>query len=104
MLNDEIRRILDDKNPEKKLEEVKKAVEIVTGIQNGEYVYCKKCNDYFLAGSFIRKQEIIKEKVCVYSDPINSSGDEYKIKPIRYTYSFCPKGCKHIESREEYWV
>ena len=53
MLNDEIKRILDDKNPEEKLEEVKKAIEIVTGIQNGEYVYCKKCNDYFLAGSDI---------------------------------------------------
>ena len=28
MLNDEIKRIFDDKNPEEKLKEVKKAVEI----------------------------------------------------------------------------
>lgn len=48
--------------------------------------------------------EIVTERVYIYSDPINSSGDEYEDKRVRYTYKYCPKGCKHKINREEYWI
>ena len=103
-MNEELKRILNAKNIEEKLNEVKKAIEIAEEIQNGKFTYCKKCDDYYLSKSFITEQEIIEENVCVYSDPINSSGDEYKRQKVRYTYKICPKGCKHTVNREEHWL
>lgn len=50
---------------------------------------------------FFTDTEDVDERVCVYSDPINSGGDEYETKKVRYTYKICPKGCKHQINREE---
>lgn len=103
-----IKEILDkDISTEKKAAEIadlKASVELAERIFSGEFAYCQKCHDYFLSKSFIRDTEIVTERVCTYSDPINSGGDEYEDKKVRYTYKYCPKGCKHTINREEYWI
>ena len=86
------------------INELQDSLDIAKKICSGEFGYCKKCNDYYLAKSFIHEQEIVSERVCTYSDPINSSGDEYEDKNIRYTYLICPKGHKGEINREEYWI
>lgn len=103
-----IKEILDSNRPTEKkaaeIAELKESVALAERIFSGEFIYCQKCHDYFLSKSFIRETEIVTERVCVYSDPINSGGDEYEDKQVRYTYKYCPKGCKHIINREEYWI
>ena len=103
-----IKEILDkDTSTESKAKEVaelKASVELAERIFSGEFAYCKKCSDYYLSKSFIVDTEIVTERVCTYSDPINSGGDEYEDKKVRYTYKYCPKGCKHMINREEYWI
>ena len=103
-----IREILDSSSSlEKKkaeIAELRESVELVERIFSGEFAYCQKCHDYFLSKSFVVDTEIVTERVCTYSDPINSGGDEYEDKKVRYTYKYCPKGCKHKINREEYWI
>lgn len=103
-----IKEILDkDITVEKKAAEVaelKESIELAERIFSGEFTYCKKCGDFFLSKSFLVDTEIITERVCTYSDPINSGGDEYEDKKVRYTYKICPKGCKHQINREEWWI
>ena len=103
-----IKEILDSSSStEKKAAEIadlKASVGIAEKIFSGEFTYCQKCHDYFLSKSFVVDTEVVTERVCTYSDPINSGGDEYEDKKVRYTYKYCPKGCKHTINREEYWV
>lgn len=100
-----VKDILDSNiNSEEKkhqLDEIKSSIELAEKIFSGELTYCKKCGDYYLSKSFFIETEMVDENVCVYSDPINSGGDEYKIKKVCYTYKICPKGCKHQINREE---
>lgn len=103
-LNEIVKNILDSnetsEEKKRKLDEIKESIEVAEKIFSGELIYCKKCGDYYLARSFFTDTEIVDEQVCVYSDPINSSGDEYENKKVRYTYKICPKGCKHRVNRE----
>ena len=103
-----IKEILDcSTSNAQKSEEIKKlkeSISIAERIFSGELTYCKICGEYFLSKSFITEQEIVDELVCTYSDPINSGGDEYEKKPVRYTYKYCPNGCKHKIHREEHWI
>ena len=103
-----IKKILDkDISTEEKateIEELKASIEIAEKIFEGEFTYCKKCKDYYYSRSFFEDTEIVVEPVCTYSDPINSGGDEYENRKVRYTYKYCPKGCKHQINREEYWL
>jgi hypothetical protein len=85
------------------INKIKESINIAERIFSGEFAYCKSCGDYFLSKSFVEETEIVDERVCVYSDPINSSGDEYKTKAVGYTYKYCPKGCKHVVARKELW-
>ena len=85
----------------RKIDELKESIEIADKIFSGEFTYCKLCKDYYLTKSFFIDSETVDENVCVYSDPINSGGDEYQRKRVKYTYKYCPKGCKHLISREE---
>lgn len=106
-MNQIIKQIL-DKNiskeaKEKEIEELKNSIEIAEKIFSGELTYCDKCGDYYHSRSFFIDTEIVDERVCTYSDPINSGGDEYEIRKVKYTYKICPKGCKHQINREEYW-
>lgn len=87
----------------RKIQELKDSIELAEKIFTGEFTYCKKCGDYYLSKSFFTDQEVVEENVCTYSDPINSGGDEYTRKKVRYTYKYCPKGCKHQINREEYF-
>lgn len=107
-MNSIIKEILNrDISNEKKAAEIadiKASIEIAEKIFSGEFAYCMKCQDYYLSKSFIRDTEIVTERVCTYSDPINSGGDEYEDRKVRYTYKYCPKGCKHKINREEYWI
>ena len=99
-----IKEILDsDYSNDKKsamLIEIKDSIAIAEKIFAGEFYYCKKCGDYFLSKSFFKEKETIEEKICTYADPLNSSGDIYENRQVRYTYMYCPKGCKHIINRE----
>lgn len=104
-----IKEILDNNmsNKEKavEIEKLKASIEIIEKekILNGECIYCKNCGDYFLSKSFIKATEIVEESVCTYSDPYQSTSDVYEKKLVRYTYMYCPKGCKHQIKREECW-
>lgn len=102
-----IKEILDNSrsNDEKirMLQEIKNSIEIAEKVFSGEFTYCKKCGDYFLSKSYFTDTEVVTERVCTFSDPNGGSGDEYENKKVRYTYKYCPKGCKHIINREEYW-
>ena len=93
---------VDDKK--KLVAELKDSITLAEQIFSGKFAYCKKCGDYYLSQSFIVETEVVSERVCTYSDPINSGGDEYENKDIRYTYKYCPKGCKHTINRETYWI
>ena len=93
---------VDDKK--KLVAKLKESITLAEQIFSGKFTYCKKCGDYFLSQSFIVETEVVSERVCTYSDPINSGGDEYENKDIRYTYKYCPKGCKHTINRETYWI
>ena len=105
-MHEVIKEILDNsymtnqaKNEE--IKKIKESISIAERIFSGEFTYCKTCGDYFLSKCFITETEIKDESVCIYSDPVNSGGDEYKIQPVHYTYKICPKGCKHQIARRE---
>lgn len=83
------------------IQEIKKSIELAERIFTGELRYCKKCGDYYLSRSFFTDTEIVEENICTYSDPINSGGDEYERKEVKYMYRYCPKGCKEVISRSE---
>ena len=106
-MHDYIKQILKNdttsKEKQAEIELLKSSIEIADKIFSGEFAYCKKCDDYYLTRSFFTETEVIEERVCVYSDPINSSGDEYETKKVSYTYKYCPKGCKHQINRQELW-
>ena len=71
------------------------------GILSGKFIYCKDCNDYYLAKSFFTESETQKAKICVYKDIINSGGNEYKDGFVDITYRICPKGHRHEIDRKE---
>lgn len=107
-VNQIIKNILDknisNKEKAKEIEDIKASIEVAEKIFSGEFTYCMKCGDYFLTEGFITRTEVVTERVCTYSDPINSGGDEYGNRKVRYTYLYCPKGCKHTTNREEFWI
>lgn len=86
----------------KKLEELENEIKIAKSIVNGEFRYCKTCDDYYLKDSFLPKVEKKKEKICVYHDPINSGGNEYRDGVVEISYDLCPKGHRCNEQRREY--
>ena len=86
---------------ERELQSLKEDIEIAEKILSGEFTYCENCDDYFLSKSFFTEEEVKEEEICTYTDPINSSGNEYKNSQVQYTYKICPKGHKHIMYRKE---
>ena len=96
-MNKEILRIIEIKDKDKQKEAIDKLeedIKVVKKIIAGEYRYCPECKDYYLAKSFIEKTETKREECCTYSDPINSGGNEYAMKDVRYNYTLCPKDHK----------
>lgn len=72
---------------------VKLTKELETEVRKG-YTFCPKCKTYYRETSWSRKLETKLENVCVYSDPINSSGNEYAEKEVTHNYNICPAGHK----------
>lgn len=68
-------------------------------IEKGEFEYCSKCKDWYNIKSFYTETKTKVERVCTYSDPINSGGNEYADKSVTYTYRMCPKNHKVSEDR-----
>lgn len=93
---------IDNKSKAEEISKMEESIQIAKRIFSGELTYCKTCGDYFLSRSFFQDSETVKERICIYSDPINSGGDEYRDGQVKYTYMYCPKGCKHMIKREEF--
>ena len=62
---------------------------------------CADCGDYYLSKSFFTEDEYKEENVCTFVDPINSGGNIYEKKEVKYTYKYCPKGHKHLILKTE---
>lgn len=84
-----------------KLESLENNIRIAKGYLNGKYLYCDQCKDYYLSKSFLSEFEKIPAKICIYEDPINSGGNEYRDGHVKITYRVCPKGHKEEINREE---
>lgn len=84
-----------------KLESLEDNIRIAKGFLNGKYLYCDQCKDYYLSKSFLSESEKIHAKICIYEDPINSGGNEYRDGYVKITYRVCPKGHKEEINREE---
>lgn len=106
-MNKLIKSILGD-NPkedaENKLEQLKKLerdIELARKVLDNSWLYCEECDDYYLAPSFMMKvrDEMINE--CVYVDPINSGGNEYKKMKYSCTYATCPKGHEFLYEKSK---
>lgn len=101
----EIKEILnshfDDKRKRELLNEYKESIALAEKVLNGEYEYCDKCKDYYLARSFFTETETVEENVCIYSSPINSGDDEYEKHSITHAYRVCPKGHRREIDRRD---
>lgn len=76
----------------KQIDEIKESINLAERIFTGELSFCKICQDYYMSQSFYSQTTVEEENVCVFSDPINSSGDEYEMQKFKYTRCYCPKG------------
>lgn len=100
-IKDIIEKNCSDKQKKKELDKLSDEIEMARGILNGKFKYCPECDDYYLTRSFLSDKETKKAKICVYSDPINSGGDEYADGFVDIIYSTCPKGHRHEMNRKE---
>ena len=96
MIKDIIERNCSKEDKDKALDSLTNDIALAKDILSGKYKYCPKCKDYYHSKSFFTEREVKTTDVCTYSDPINSSGNEYTEKDIEYTYSVCPKGHKEL--------
>lgn len=67
--------------------------ELLEEIRSG-YKLCPRCNTYYRETTWDTVTESKTERVCIYEDPINSGGNEYKDKLVKRTYEVCPVGHK----------
>jgi hypothetical protein len=104
-MNPTIKNILNQNiTKEKKiqlLEAIKKDIDFAEKVTSGEFEYCDLCDDYYLAESFIYRNETKPGKICIYKDPINSGGNEYAPGYIDTVYKICPKGHQKIYAQDE---
>lgn len=101
IIKDILNRNITTEEKEKLLDELSEDINIAYKLLEGEFTYCENCNDYYLTESFLTRTEVKEEKICVYVDPINSSGDEYKDGYVEIVSKICPKGHIHVISRKE---
>ena len=81
-------------NKKRELTRLKGEIDFALEILEGDWKYCKECNDYYREPSFFEEEEVKMEKVCIYDSPINSGDNEYEERTVDYTYLICPKGHK----------
>lgn len=86
---------------EKELDKISHDVEVARGVLSGKYQYCKDCDDYYLAKSFLTESETVDHKILTYDDPINSGGNEYEDGYLDTLYRVCPKGHREVISESE---
>ena len=96
VIKDIIKRKCSKEDKVKALSSLKEDIAIAEKIISGELSYCEDCDDYYLSSSFQIQTKRETQLVCVYSDPINSGGDEYANKNCNITYRICPKNHKKI--------
>ena len=94
-MNDVVKKIIESKlSKEEKIQSLKKLsddIEMANGILSGKIVYCAECDDYYLAQSFLTDTKTEKTQILIYSDPINSGGNEYVDGYADITYSIITK-------------
>ena len=104
-MNDIIKKIinsdLSNKEKEEKLNNLSEDIKTAKDIISGKFKYCSKCDDYYLAKSFLSDSETKKAQICTYVDPINSGGNDYADGFVDIKYIVCPKGHKHEIERKE---
>lgn len=105
-MNKEVKNILKSYNTKnaqlKALSQLEEDIEFAKGVVDGTFQYCEKCDDYYLAKSFLHDFETKKAQICIYQDPINSGGNEYVKGIVHIKYKICPKGHKiEVERTEE---
>ncbi len=104
-LNDILKLPISNEDKLLKLKAFAKNVEFqlatAEGILQGKFEYCNDCQDWYLAKSFIREHKTVENQICIYEDPINSSGNEYETGYVDIDYKTCPKGHKEEVSRYE---
>lgn len=101
IISDIIDRNCAKEEKEKALDLLIEEIEMAKGILSGKYQHCDICNDYYLTKSFWRETKTKRCLICVYQDPINSGGNEYRDGYIDVTHEFCPKGHKREIYRNE---
>lgn len=90
-MNKIVRDIIDkkcsDKQKKNELDKLSEDIERAIGILSGKFQYWNT-------------------RICIWEDPINSGGNEYKDGYVDITYRICPKGHKHEVDRKErkWWI
>jgi hypothetical protein len=75
------------------LNELSKDIEFAKDVISGKYKYCKECDDYYLAQSFIVESR--------YDFAKDDNKNECRDKLIYVMFETCPKGHKKEIYREE---
>ena len=101
IVKDILNKALTNEAKLKILEEVEKDIELAKQYLSGEFEYCEECNDYYFARSFFCEKETKVGQICVFKDPINSGGNEYRTGYIDTIYKICPKGHRKIYRQDE---
>lgn len=89
------------KQIEDEVNQLKEEIDVAKRIISGEYIYCEKCKDYYLAESFITKQETEPVVICTYEGWNSSNENEYAEGHANIIYRICPKGHKYELDRKE---
>lgn len=101
VIEDIIRRDVTTEQKMNALASLEEDIAMAKRILSPEFCYCRECDDYYLTESFLHKEEVKDKKICTYTDPINSGGNEYRDGKMQYHYLICPKGHKHLLHMQE---
>ena len=101
LIKDIVNSGLTTEEKEKALDVLEGQISLAKDIVSGKYRYCPKCDDYYLTKCFLYGNKTEEANICVYSDPINSGGNEYERGFVDIEYHVCPKGHELEISRHE---
>jgi hypothetical protein len=65
--------------------------ELESFINNTNWKYCEKCNDYYLSKSFMFEREIINKQIKTRSEVLNNNY-KYINRNFEIIRKICPKG------------
>lgn len=101
VIKDILVRKVSTKDKIEALNSLQKDIDLAKKYLSPEFTYCEYCDDYYLTKSFFTEKEVKEENICVYSDPINSGGNEYRMGKVEYCHHVCPKGHKFLLHKQE---